>query len=202
MLYVEQRAPQRTRFAMMLYVALSLGGCATGAKRVSIDANARTDDGGMSSLDFLTMTQRMAAEIASLQGLAAPGESARIAFLRMENRSSELLDTVAMQEKIRSNVLRHANGRVRFLDRTAVEAILQEREQKRDGSLSSTHTSALSGADYFLSGSVSSIHQTVKNKSSNYMRFSFRLVDAESSEVVWENEYEFKKVGSRALWDQ
>ena len=176
--------------------------CSTSAKRVRIDADVRTDDGGMSSMDFLTMTQQMATAISSLQGLAPENEIPRVAFLAISNRSSDLIDTVALQEKIRTLLLKHGGGKFRFLDRVAVDAILAEREGKRAGELSSTHSGQMAGADYFLSGSISSITQSVKQRQSVYMRFSFRLVDAETSELVWEDEYEFKKVGGRALWDQ
>lgn len=191
------------RCTFLSSVALfALSGCATSAKRVDIHADVRTDDGGMSSMDFLTMTQQMAAAISSLHGLAPDGQVPRIAFLKVANRSSDLIDTVALQEKIRMLLLKHGGGRYRFLDRVAVDAIIAEREAKRAGRVTSTHSGKMGGADYFLSGSISSITQSVKQRQSVYMRFSFRLVDAETSEVVWEDEYEFKKVGGRALWDQ
>jgi PBP1b-binding outer membrane lipoprotein LpoB len=199
-------ACSRTRPHLGLVLAFMLPmapmACATGAKRVSIESNARVDDGGMSSQDFLTMSQQMASAIVSLHGLAEPGQVPRVAFLKVENRTSELMDTTAIQEKIRTNILKHAAGRVRFLDRSAVAAITAEREAKRRGATTGTHTANMVGADYFLAGSVSSIQQTVKQRSTYYMRFSFRLTDAETTEVVWEDEYEFKKVGTRALWDQ
>jgi TolB-like protein len=56
-----------------------------------------------------------------------------------------------------------------------------------------------SGADYFLKGNIKELSKSYKGKESNYMYFSFELIDTESTNVVWANDYEVKKVGARGV---
>jgi len=187
----------------LLVIALLFAGCATtGAQRIGLDDSGRTDDLGLGSQDFRTITERMARSLSSLHAIANAASPPRIAFLEIENRSSDVMDTRMFLEKTRTLLLGNSGGRFRFLDRERVQAILLEREAKRAGLVTSSRTDHLGGADFFLTGSVSSIDQVVGSQRTTYMRFAFRLVDAETSDIVWEDEYEMKKLATRAFWDK
>ena len=77
--------------------------------------------------------------------------------------------------------------------------IRAEREAKRAGEVTSSGEKQVSGADYFLTGTLKSISKSAGGMVSDYVYFSFELIDAESSNVVWANDYDVKKVGERGV---
>ena len=191
-----------SRFCVLVAGILFLGCATTGAQRIGVDDSGGTDDLGLGSQDFRTITERMASSLAGLWAIANAESPPRIAFLEVENRSSDVIDTKMFLEKTRTLLLSNSGGRYRFLDRDNVDAIMLEREAKRAGIVTSSGSGNLGGADFFLTGSISSIDQVVGSQRTTYMRFAFRLVDAETSDIVWEDEYEMKKLATRAFWDK
>ena len=193
----------RSREVFLVVVAFSVvTSCGGGTNRVGLDESGGVQDTGISSQDLRTVTQRMARSIVSISVIAQAPKPPRVAFLKLKNNSSEIVDTNMFLERIRRLLLKHSGGRLRFLDRERVADIMREREAKRAGVVTSSGANALGGADYFLTGTISSIDKAAGELRSTYTRFSFRLTDAETSDIVWEDEYEMKKVGERAFWDR
>lgn len=198
-----QRSFSRLASAVAFTLLVSVG-CGGGYRhRVGVDEDTEADRGGtgFSSQDLRTVAERMARSLITLPAVSAAKSPPRVAFLQVDNRSNQIIDTDVFLEKIRSLLLRHAGGRVRFLDRKKIKAIMAERGAKRAGIVTTGKSKNLGGADYFLTGSISSIDRVSGRARATYMRFSFRLTDAESSDIVWEDEYEMKKQAKRAIWD-
>jgi len=175
--------------------------CCGHTNRVHVDHAGGVEDTGIDSQDLRTVAQKMARGIINLHPVSQAKSPPRIAFLEVKNNSNDILDTEMFLRKIRTLLLKYGNGRLRFLDRARVQAILQERKAKRAGLITTGESKNLAGADFFLTGVISSIDKAAGDKRSTYTVFSFRLTDAESSEIIWEDEYEMKKVGQRAFWD-
>ena len=76
------------------------------------------------------------------------------------------------------------------------------REMKRRGEVSTAGQKMLLGADFFLTGTLSSIDKMMNGKRSTFTSYSFRLTDAESSAIIWEDEYDVKKVGKSGMYDR
>ena len=175
--------------------------CGPHTNRVHVDQTGGLEDTGIDSQDLRTVTQRMSRSLMQVPDVANASSPPRIAFLEVKNNSNDILDTEMFLRKIRRLLLKFGQGRIRFLDRARVKEILKEREAKRAGLVTSAGSKNLAGADFFLTGVISSIDKASGDTRSTYTLFSFRLTDAETSEIVWEDEYEMKKVGQRAFWD-
>lgn len=176
-------------------------GCAGSTNRVHVDETGGVEDTGIDSQDLRTVGQRMARSLLQVHSIANAESPVRIAFLEVKNNSNDILDTEMFLRKIRTLLLKHSQGKIRFLDRARVKDIIKEREAKRAGLITTGGAKDLSGADYFLTGVISSIDKASKDLRSTYTMISFRLTDSETSEIIWEDEYEMKKVGQRAFWD-
>jgi len=88
-----------------------------------------------------------------------------------------------------------------FLDRELSAQIFEERQMKQQGMYGGQPQGMVSGADYFLTGKLSSIDKVSGSKRSTYTRYAFRLTNANTSDIIWEDDYETKKVGSAGVYD-
>jgi penicillin-binding protein activator len=104
-------------------------------------------------------------------------------------------------ERIRAQLNAKAQGCVRFLARERMQELEQERESTRNCQLtvSSDPTGkAFKGADFFLTGKLSGLTTKAASGASDYILYSFQLVDTRSSAIVWEDSAEIKKQGGNA----
>ena len=80
--------------------------------------------------------------------------------------------------------------------------IQEERKAKRDGERTASKSVNVYGADYFLTGKIFSDTQVQGGKRYTFARYAFRLTDAETSAIVWENEYESQVLNKKALFNR
>jgi len=183
---------------------LVTAGCSGGrTNRVDLDTEDLGDT-GTGSKELRAVCQKMVRSLIQLHQIQTAKKPPRIALVRVENRSNEMIDTKLFTRKMRTQLIKYARGRVIFVDRSrmASAAIQRERQAKRTAVVSSRGSKMLSGADYFLTGEIGSIDKARAGKRSTYTRYAFRLTDAESSDILWEDEYEMKKVARTGMWDQ
>lgn len=104
----------------------------------------------------------------------------------MENRTSELIDTKAMYEDLRSQVLN--DGKVRFIDGDLRQKILKEYKYQQSGVVKKNEVKGPGkqrGADFFLSGAISSINSSQGGKSSVQYQIEMKLTNISTGELVW-----------------
>lgn len=104
----------------------------------------------------------------------------------MENRTSEVIDTKALFEDLRSQILN--DGKVRFLDGDARKKILNEYKYQQSGVVKKGQVKGPGnqyGADFFLSGAISSIVSKQGGKSSVQYQIEMKLTNISSGELVW-----------------
>lgn len=104
----------------------------------------------------------------------------------MENRTSEVIDTKALYEDLRSQILN--DGKVRFLDGDLRQKILNEYKYQQSGVVQQQHVKGPGnqyGADFFLSGAISSIRSQQGGKSSIQYQIEMKLVNIGTGELVW-----------------
>ena len=188
----------RTCMGLVLVAALSVAGCVGTASRVHVDDEPVTDIEA-SDVDLRAMARQMASAIIEVPDIADSPRPAYIAFLNIENRTLTTdFDSYNLLSKIRQDLIKYSQGKLVFLDKRKLDAILAERDAKRSGSVTSSKREDLPGVDYFLTGYAYSMRKTGRGgKMQGYHRYSFRLTDAETDVVVWEDDYEFKKYGRR-----
>ena len=113
----------------------------------------------------------------------------RIALHQFENRSNQKLDESIFLSKLRAEVNSRMPGKIIFVSRRfdITDAIEEERQKKREGILSADKSKTkakLSGVSYFLTGKLNSL------PGKDYRLFSYQLVNAENSEILWEDQFE------------
>jgi PBP1b-binding outer membrane lipoprotein LpoB len=75
------------------------------------------------------------------------------------------------------------------------QTIEREKKLKDEGLLSGGQKEMMAGADYFLTGKLSSISASSSRGVSDYILYTFKLIDAETTLEVWEDFTEIKKEG-------
>ena len=187
---------------MSLLIAVLLSSCLASTQRVGVDTEDPFDSTETGSKDLEAVAQKMARSLIQLPQVSSAETPPRIAFLEVSNNTNEILNKELFLKKMRTLLIRNATGKMIFLDREKIAAIRAEREAKRRGEFSGKQGGKISGADYFLTGSLDSIDKAAGGKRSTYTRYSFRLTDSESGDIYWEDEYEVKKVGKAGLYDR
>lgn len=186
----------------LLISALCLASCAPSHNRVDLDIYDEVGGGGTESQDVRTMSDKMSRDLLATAPLFSGAGRPTLHILGLENKGSKPINKDLVLEKIRTRLVRHGGRRVRVRvlnrDSATLAEIQAERKAKRDGAVQGSQKKALLGSDFVLTGTVNTISKRGINRmSSDYWVYTFVLVDLESSEQVWANEYEFKWVGDK-----
>jgi len=182
--------------------AALLAGCSGQTARMDVDSEDDALGGAIGSKDFRGVCFEMAQSVVRLPQIQNASSPPTIAFFEMVNNSDELINAEDVLYKIRTELIKNSGGKMMFLDRDAIEKIKAERRDKDRGKVTSSGNKALYGADFFMSGRIEGIRRTRGRRETEYIRISVRLTDAASSAIVWENDYEFKKLFLRGVYDR
>jgi uncharacterized protein (TIGR02722 family) len=112
----------------------------------------------------------------------------------MANRTSEIIDTKALFEDLRNQILQ--TGKLRFLDGDLREKILTEYKYQQSGVVKKNHVKGPGnqyGADFFLSGALSSIVSRQGGKSSVQYQIEMKLTNIQTGELVWSGVEKIRK---------
>jgi len=183
--------------AILVLGLVTMPGCKPSQKTAYINPDDEDSLGGtgIDSGDVRTVCEKMCRAILNTPELQNAQGRPRIALSKVNNKTRFRIDAEILTEKMRDELINFAGDKVRFIAREDLETIEAEREDKRDGRFDSSGQKNLSGADYFLTGTLRSISKAAGEGRSDYIVYGFRLIDAESSEIVWSGNYETKKEG-------
>ena len=182
--------------------AAIMAGCSGRTARMDVDSEDDALGGAIGSKDFRGVCFEMAQSMVRLPQIQNASSPPTIAFFEMVNNSDELVNAEDVLYKIRTELIKNSGGKMMFLDRDAIEKIKTERRDKDRGKVTSSSNKALYGADYFMAGRIEGIRRTRGRTETEYIRIAVRLTDAASSAIVWENDYEFKKLFLRGVYDR
>lgn len=117
------------------------------------------------------------------------------------NESTQRLNKNLLTDKLRITLQRASRGRLVFVSRESAAMVAQERQLKRDGETDVGTTGlakAQLGADYRMIGRITTLDSRSGKTGTveRYTQVSFELVDLETGESVWSNQYEMKKAGT------
>jgi PBP1b-binding outer membrane lipoprotein LpoB len=178
-------------------VALLATGCTGETNHVDPDA---PDPGtGIGSQDFRSISQRMARDLITIPRIQDATTPPKVAFSSVANNSSDYFDGDSFLRKMRTDLIRNSQDKIVFLDRAIIDEVEREKRDKDRGKRTAGGDAIPLGADFFLTGTIDSIDKGAGGSKSTYWRFSFRLTDAATSAIVWENEYEIKKVSTKGI---
>ncbi len=153
---------------------------------------------GVESQDLVSVTDQMARSLLTVPAIARSEKAPRVVLEPVSNETRFPINRDIFLTRIRTQLNRQAAGRVIFLARESMSALERERQLKQDGLVTASsdpNVVEFRGADFFLTGKLQSISTRTSAGLSDYILYSFQLIDARTSEIVWEDAAEIKKQG-------
>lgn len=187
--------------------ALGLAGCANQGVRnpsgvpvteMRPDERGFVAGTGVESQDLVSVTDQMARSILSVPAISRAATPPRVVLEPVANETRFPINRDIFLTRLRTQLNRNATGRVTFLARENMAALERERQLKQDGLVTASadpNVVEFRGADFFLTGRLQSISTRTSAGLSDYILYSFQLIDARTSEIVWEDAAEIKKQG-------
>ena len=153
---------------------------------------------GIESQDLVTVTDKMARSILAVPVIAQAANAPVIVLDPVQNKTRFPINKDIFLTRLRMRLNTQAAGKVQFMARDRMDTLQRERDMKVAGQVtaSSDPTAVeFKGADFFLTGSLESISTRTSQGQSDYVLYSFQLIDARTSAIVWEDAAEIKKQG-------
>lgn len=163
------------------------------------DEDDRLGGTGIESTDVRTVARKMAESILEVPEIAQAVGMPRIALLPVKNSTRFIIDKDIFTKKIRIELNKNAKGKMRFLARERIEDVIKEREAKREELYTASKEADLLGLDFYLTGELTGLSKASGGHRSDYILMSFQLIDTETSDIVWEDAYEVKRVGKTGV---
>ena len=196
-----------TKLLLPITTAALVAGCASsGVKnpsgvsvtRMNPDEQGFVAGTGVESQDLVAVTDKMARSILGIPQIANAATAPVIVLEPVDNQTRFPINKDIFLTRIRSELNKHAAGKVTFLARDRMAALEKERNLKREGAVTSSsdpNVQEFKGADYFLTGSLQGLSTRTSAGTSDYILYAFQLINARTSSIVWEDNAEIKKQG-------
>jgi PBP1b-binding outer membrane lipoprotein LpoB len=153
---------------------------------------------GIESQDIVAVTDKMAHSILSTPQIANARGVPHIVLDPVNNNTRFPINKDIFLGRIRAELNKKSQGKVIFLARDRMAALERERQMKQSGQVTASadpNVVEFKGADFFLTGTLAGSTTRTSAGTSDYILYSFQLVDARTSEIVWEDSAEVKKQG-------
>lgn len=153
---------------------------------------------GIESQDLVMVTDKMARSILAIPQIANAQGVPHIVLNPVINETRFPINKEIFLTRIEGQLSTKANGKVVFLARDRMDALERERQLKLSGQVTASADPApveFKGADFFLTGRLQSLTTRTGAGTSDYVLYTFELVDARTSEKVWMDQAEIKKQG-------
>ncbi len=150
---------------------------------------------GVESQDLVQVTDKMARSILGTPQIANAKNPPTIGVLPVENNTRFPIQKDIFNKRIQALLNSRCAGKVTFVARDRIEAIQKEKSMKAAGEVTNTGAKPLLGVDFFLTGELTGLSTASAAGRSDYILYTFKLIDSESSAIVWEDMAEIKKQG-------
>jgi uncharacterized protein (TIGR02722 family) len=181
-----------------LVIALTASGC--GGQRAftkgEYDDPTRVEllDDKFNEADMQQMADTVIKAIVACGYVSNAAKPPVVVVERVANRTEEHIDTVSMTDKIRTSLIK--SGRVRFVNKEERGNISSEYDYHAAGNVSSASAKKAGkqiGADYILSGSLSTNVQEVGSDKFIYYKLTMNMTNLETSTIDCTEERELRK---------
>ena len=197
------------RFKMLVAVLTlaAVAGGGTACKKHEIRDIDPTKAGQVRSLgpesqDALNVSDLMLRSLLASDVIVNHAGAPMVVMLPMENNTRHAFNQDVFTSLLKAQLNKDAMGKIRFVGRDILADIQKEREMKRAGQVDyvpEKQTSATIGADFFLKGRADGLAGVSTKGQSEFIVYTFKLVDAESGLEVWEDVFQTKKEGKDDL---
>jgi len=190
-----------------LVIAALVSGCASSGVRnpsghpfteMRPDEQGFVAGTGVESQDLVRVTDKMARSILGIPQIANAQGQPRIVLDPVMNETRFPINKDIFLTRIRVQLNSQAAGKVIFLARDRMAALEHERQLKQSGQVTSSsdpNVTEFKGADFFLTGKLQGLTTRTGAGTSDYILYSFQLIDARTSDIIWEDSAEIKKQG-------
>ena len=153
---------------------------------------------GIESQDLVAVTDKMAHSILGTPQITNAQGTPRVVLDPVMNETRFPINKDIFLDRIRAQLNEKARGKVIFLARERMAALERERQMKQSGQVTSSsdpNVVEFKGADFFLTGKLSGLTTRTSAGTSDYILYTFQLIDARTSDIIWEDSAEIKKQG-------
>lgn len=153
---------------------------------------------GIESQDIVTVADKMARGIVTVPEIANAKGIPRVVLLPVKNETRFPINKDIFLQEIMALLNEKAAGKVRFLARERMADLERERTLKQTGQVTSNtdpNINQFKGADFMLTGKL--IGQTTRTSAgtSDYVLYTFELIDPNTSDIIWQGSHRIKKQG-------
>jgi PBP1b-binding outer membrane lipoprotein LpoB len=153
---------------------------------------------GVESQDIVAVTDKMAHSILATPQIANAQNAPCVVLDPVRNDTRFPINKDIFLTRIRAELNGKARGKVLFLARDRMDALQHERQLKQNGQVTASadpNVVEFKGADFFLTGTLSGLSTRTSAGTSDYILYTFQLIDARTSAILWEDSAEIKKQG-------
>lgn len=153
---------------------------------------------GIESQDIVSISDKMARSILSIPQIANARGTPRIVLDPIINDTRFAIRKDIFLERMRALLNSKAMGKVSFLARERMQALEREQQLKQSGAVTSSsdpNVVEFKGADFFLTGKFTGLGTRTSQGIGDYVLYTFQLIDARTSDIVWEDFAEIKRQG-------
>lgn len=186
--------------------AVLLTGCAStgirnpsgGVTEMRADEKGFVSGTGIESQDVVTVADKMARGILGVPQIMNARGVPRVMLLKVKNDTRFAINDELFLREIRATLNEKAAGKVLFLARDRMAELEKERELKQSGAVTSSsdpNVNQFKGADLMLTGELTSLTTRMSAGTSDYVLYSFQLLDPNTSDIIWEGSHRIKKQG-------
>lgn len=148
--------------------------------------------------DLQLIADRLTESLLGSQLMSGQDNKPAIIISLFTNATDEHIDILSLTNKIRTDLLK--TRRFVFLNERLRKSIAREYEYQGSGYVNPETAKTKGrqiGADWMISGHISSIKQPVGKKEIVYYKTTMEVTDIETSEILWADEIEIKKAFKR-----
>lgn len=184
-----------------------LAGCASsgvqnpkgvGVTEMKADERGFVVGTGIESQDIVTVADKMARGMMALPQISQAVTPPYVVLEPVINETRFPINKDIFLTRMMTQMTSRSGGKVVFLARERMEALQKERELKRQGQVTATSDPTVQefkGADYFLTGKLQGLSTRTSKGTSDYVLYSFQMIDARTSAIVWAGDHEIKRQG-------
>ena len=176
------------------------------SEKVPVDDPGPISSLGIESAEIVSITDQMMRDMLAKPDLAARTPPPRVAIdsRYFRNESLTPLNVNLLTDRLRTELVRAAEGRMVFLGRHYANMTEKERALEEEGVVTGGTqgpTSPALGYDYRLGGRIADriTAQPRTGMQTRYYQITFEMVQRGSGVIVWAKTYEFKKAGQNDI---
>jgi PBP1b-binding outer membrane lipoprotein LpoB len=166
--------------------------------RMQADEQGFVAGTGIESQDVVTVADQMARDLLNVPQIANARGVPRVVLLPVKNDTRFAINKEIFLKEIRARLNEKAAGKVLFLDRERMAELEKERQLKQSGQVTSStdpNVNQFKGADLMLTGELTGLTTRTGAGTSDYILYTFQLVDPNTSDIIWEGSHRIKKQG-------